>query len=190
MQDTQSYTSPFVFILQQLEAAEQERLAASIEPPKRPRGRPPKVEESPLLPNAYRHVLKDEDSEFDKQYVLLSKADKVDAPSATISAPIVVTDGCLAIVMPAADGKFACVLNEKLIGTSKHQDYWEYHYARGDLRNAADFKIGKFVRVSSTGAVDAVYAAAKGRKCTVLPPTVLSPTDHAEIAAALEVSYG
>jgi hypothetical protein len=175
--------SPFLFILNQLEAAE---LAAkkAADPPKRPRGRPPKVVEEPLLPNAYRHVLSDEDSEFDKH--ILSLNEELDEQPVAPQAP---TDGKLAIVIPTQNEKYICVFEGKVIGTSKHQDYWEYHYSRGDLRNAANLKIGKFVRVTLTGDVERIFSAACGHKCNPLPLTFLTSAEMIEIGVAVQAAH-
>lgn len=181
--------SPFLFILNQLEAAETARLQEAAEPPKRPRGRPPKIEEPPLLPGAFRHVLSDEDSEFDKQ---LLRAERASPPTVEpVVTAAVPTKGSLAIIVPNA-GKFSCVFNGKVIGTSKHKDYWEYHYARGDLKSAQDCPIGKFVRVTSVGAVECVASAQhlkeRGVKGSMLPPSILSTDELIMLAEALNVT--
>lgn len=178
--------SPLLFILNQLDAAEEAKRQESIEPPKRPRGRPPKVEEPPLLPGAYRHILSDEDSEFDKQLLRLERASAPTVEPIAVAVPP--TSGSLAIVVPVAE-KFSCVYNGKVIGTSKHKDYWEYHYARGDLRSAQGCAIGMFVRVSETGAVESVASAQHlkehGVKGSMLPTSVLTQAELAMLTEAL-----
>lgn len=183
--------SPFLFILNQLEAAEISRQQEAAEPPKRPRGRPPKIEEPPLMPGAYRHVLSDEDSEFDKQLLREERTTLPNVkPEIVAAAPIA---GALAIIVPAAE-KFSCVLNGKVIGTSKHKDYWEYHYARGDLKNAQSYGIGKFVRVTTAGAVECIASAhhlkEHGVKGSMLPTSILSTAELSMLAEALSVGRG
>lgn len=182
--------SPILFFLNQLEAAEKAKLEEAIEPPKRPRGRPPKVEEPPLLPGAYRHVLSDEDSEFDKQLLRLERATSPTATVKPVVAAVPPTTGLLAVIVPSA-GKFSCVYDGKVLGTSKHKDYWEYHYARGDLRCAQGRAISKFVRVTDAGIVESVASAQhlkeRGLKGAMLPTSTLSQPEHAVLASALAV---
>lgn len=180
-------SSPFLFILNQLEAAEAAARKAAEPPPKRPRGRPPKVEEEPLLPGAYRHVLSDEDSEFDKQ--ILREAEEQDEPQ--VALPQVDVNGLLAVVVPT-DGKYVCVYNGKVIGSSKHKDYWEYHWARGDLRSAQQYRISKFARVSPVGVVESLSSALalrkQGTKYAFLPVTDLALGEQAMINEAIIVA--
>jgi hypothetical protein len=48
-----------------------------------------------------------------------------------------------AVVVPEGI-KFACFINDVKIGISKFQDYFEYHYARRDLKALNGFNISKF----------------------------------------------
>lgn len=179
--------SPFLFILNQLEAAEVAKQKAAEPPPKRPRGRPPKVEvkEEPLPLGVTRHVLSDEDSEFDKQIL---REEEQEAPRPP---PQVDVNGLLAIVIPT-DGKFVCVYDGKVIGSSKHKDYWEYHWARGDLRSAQQYRISKFVRVTDAGAVESVSSAMTLRKDGVkhafLPTADVTTAELEMISEALLVA--
>jgi hypothetical protein len=148
MQELSSPFAPFIFILNQLEAAGK-AVTEALNPPKRPRGRPPKVEEPPLLPGAYRHVLRDDDSEDDKAIL------KEDKPkeSAQPDVPPELISESIAVIIPY-NGKYACILGGQVIGTSKHKDYWEYHYGRGDLRSEALRQVAKFIRVDTHGSIE------------------------------------
>lgn len=179
--------SPFLFILNQLEAAEEAKLQEALEPIKRPRGRPPKIEEPPLLPGAYRHILSDEDSEFDKQLLRLEPTiDQLDEQPKSIA----IANGALAIIAPAA-GKYSCICNGKVIGTSKHKDYWEYHHARGDLRASQEHPISLFVRISQAGNVEAIssaqYIKLHGIKGSMLPIDTLTQAELAIITEQLQL---
>ena len=153
--------SPFLFILNQLEAAERAAAEAAKEPPKRPRGRPPKVEEPPLLPGAIRHVLSDEDSEEDKRMLRLERKLELAAtspPPVTRQVPAKLAGDKLAVIVPWM-GKYACLVDGEVFGTSKHPDYWEHHLAKGDLRKAASFSIAKFAHVDLAGVVESLVSA-------------------------------
>lgn len=182
--------SPFLFILNQLEAAEQAAKEAQVEPPKRPRGRPPKEEPEPLAPGAYRHVLSDEDSEHDKQLMRLEKKlERVESAPVTVrQVPVRTGDGKLAIIVPTGD-KFTCVIDKQVFGVSKYPDYWEHHYAKGDLRKASDVNILKFVRVTELGVVDSLSSAellrTVGQKGAKLNAITLQPSELTVIQEAL-----
>lgn len=172
--------NPFLFILTQLEAAEAAKLAESIEPPKRARGRPPKPVEPPLLPGAYRHYLSDEEPEVAKR---INK--KPEPPTA--NEPYVGLTGMMAVIIPTAD-KYTCLFNGKVLGTSKHKDYWEYHYAKGDLKSIKESSVKKFVRLNDSGDIVCLSCAEKlktaGQRAAVLKEFNLSDDELSEIAQA------
>lgn len=178
--------SPFLFILNQLEAAEATKKKAAEPPPKRPRGRPPKIEvkEEPIPVGVIRHVLSDEDSEFDKQILREEDQEVVRPP------PQVDVNGQLAVIIPTAD-KFVCVYDGKIVGSSKHKDYWEYHWARGDLRSSQQYRISKFVRITEAGSVESVSSAMtlrkEGVKHAFLPTTDITSLEQDTIKAAISI---
>lgn len=96
----------------------------------------------------------------------------------------------LAVTVPFL-GKFACVITGKVIGVSKHPDYFEYHYRLGDLKNACVEGLTKFVRVDGKGQVESVLLTealrTKGTKVEQQPTESLTDQDLAEIASAVEL---
>lgn len=68
-----------------------------------------------------------------------------------------------AVVIPD-DGMFACIIDNARIGTSKHKDYFEYHFRRGDIKALAQHKIGEFVYMGADGSVESVVDATKAKK--------------------------
>ena len=182
--------SPLIFILEQLEAAEKAVQQAS-NPLKRPRGRPPKQEEPPLLPNAIRHVLSDEDSEEDKRLLMLEqKLEQVATAPTSIRQVLAKTNSTtVAVIIPTGD-KYTCIFGAESFGVSKHADYWEYHYAKGDLRKAANADISKFVHVNADGFIETITSAklllSAGIKGAKLSADALLPAELLEIQAALQ----
>lgn len=65
-----------------------------------------------------------------------------------------------AIVSPAGD-KFVCVVNNKVIGTSRYPDYFQFHNNRGDLKALANVSIGKFIYLNGIGKIDHIEEAKK-----------------------------
>jgi hypothetical protein len=55
-----------------------------------------------------------------------------------------------------AVGKFSCKLNGKHLGSSKHFDYFEYHYHRNDITSLCALIIDEFVYLNEDGSVKEV----------------------------------
>lgn len=87
--------------------------------------------------------------------------------------------------------KFACVVAGKVIGLSRHPDYFEYHYRLRDLKKIRIEGLTKFIRVDGQGQVESVVLAetllTKGAKIESLPVESLTDEEKAEIAAAIEL---
>lgn len=62
-----------------------------------------------------------------------------------------------AFVMKAGD-KFKCVVGDKKIGASIHQDYFKYHHGRGDIKGL-NVHIDQFVYLDDLGHVGYVINA-------------------------------
>ena len=96
----------------------------------------------------------------------------------------------LAITVPFLE-KFACVVAGKIIGLSRHPDYFEYHYRLRDLKKIRIEGLTKFIRVDGQGQVENIVLAAtlltKGAKIESLPVGSLTNEDKTEIAAAVEL---
>lgn len=90
--------------------------------------------------------------------------------TATVSHPVT------AFVMKEGD-KFVCVIDKERIGASKHEDYFEYHLRRGDVKVLKDSSIQKFAYVDDTGTVTKIVDVA-----APVDPTV--PKISAEIKKA------
>lgn len=95
----------------------------------------------------------------------------------------------LAITVPFLE-KFACVVAGKIIGLSRHPDYFEYHYRLRDLKKIRIEGLTKFIRVDGQGQVESIVLAetllTKGAKIESLPVESLTDEDKAEIAATVE----
>lgn len=63
------------------------------------------------------------------------------------------------------EGKFATVIDGKLIGTSKHKDYSVFHWKARDVQSLKRVELTKFVFVDRTGKADEVIdcSALEGR---------------------------
>jgi hypothetical protein len=96
----------------------------------------------------------------------------------------------LAITVPFIE-KFACVVADKIIGLSRHPDYFEYHYRLRDLKKIRIEGLSKFIRVDGQGQVESIVLAetllTKGAKIESQPVESLTDEDKAEIAAAIEL---
>ena len=57
-----------------------------------------------------------------------------------------------------AVGKFSCKLDGKHLGSSKHFDYFEYHYRRNDIVSLCALNIDEFVYLNDDGSVKEVKA--------------------------------
>lgn len=94
----------------------------------------------------------------------------------------------LAITVPFLE-KFACVVAGKIIGLSRHPDYFEYHYRLRDLKKIRIEGLTKFIRVDSQGQVESIVLAEtlliKGAKIESQPVESLANEDKAEIATAI-----
>jgi hypothetical protein len=99
----------------------------------------------------------------------------------------------LAVTVPVA-GKYSCVVAGKVIGTSKHKDYWEYHYRLGDLRSLRGASLSKFVRVDERHEVESVLSAEglrdKAVRDAVLPKDALTSEELAEVSGAVQLVHG
>ena len=96
----------------------------------------------------------------------------------------------LAITVPFLE-KFACVVAGKIIGLSRHPDYFEYHYRLRDLKKIRIEALTKFIRVDGQGQVESIVLAetllTKGAKIESQPVESLTNEEKAEIAAAIEL---
>ena len=64
----------------------------------------------------------------------------------------------IATITPFID-KFACVVAGKIIGLSRHPDYFEYHYRLRDLKKIRIEGLTKFIRVDGQGQVESIVLA-------------------------------
>lgn len=96
----------------------------------------------------------------------------------------------LAITVPFLE-KFACVVAGKVIGLSRHPDYFEYHYRLRDLKKIRIEGLTKFIRVDGQGQVESIVLAetllTKGAKIESLPVESLTDEERSEIAASIEL---
>ncbi len=96
----------------------------------------------------------------------------------------------LAITVPFLD-KFACVVAGKIIGLSRHNDYFEFHFRLRDLKKIRIEGLTKFIRVDSKGQVESVLLAesllAKDTKSAVLPNDSLNDEEMAFVLSAIEL---
>lgn len=96
----------------------------------------------------------------------------------------------IAITVPFLE-KFACVVADKIIGLSRHPDYFEYHFRLRDLKKIRIEGLSKFIRVDGQGQVESIVLAetllTKGAKVELQPVESLTNEEKAEIAAAVEL---
>ena len=96
----------------------------------------------------------------------------------------------LAISIPFLE-KFACVVADKIIGLSRHPDYFEYHYRLNDLKKIRIEGLTKFVQVDGQGQVKSVLLAevlrAKDTKAAMLPNDSLNDEEMAVVLSAIEL---
>ena len=96
----------------------------------------------------------------------------------------------IAITVPFLE-KFACVVAGKIIGISRHPDYFEYHARLRDLKKIRIEGLTKFIRVDGQGQVESIVLAetllTKGAKIESQPVESLTDEDKTEIAAAIEL---
>lgn len=96
----------------------------------------------------------------------------------------------IAVTAPFLD-KFACVVAGKIIGLSKFDDYFQYHYRLRDLKKIRLEGLTKFIRVDAQGQVKSIVLAetllTKGAKIESQPVESLTDKEKAEIAAAVEL---
>lgn len=94
----------------------------------------------------------------------------------------------LAITVPL-NGKFSCVVAGKVIGTSKHPDYFEYHYRLQDVKKVCIDGLTKFVRVDAQGQVQGILLTeallAKDAKAAAQPNDSLSDDEIAVVRDAI-----
>lgn len=96
----------------------------------------------------------------------------------------------LAITVPFLE-KFACVVAGKIVGLSRHPDYFEYHFRLRDLKKIRIEGLTKFIRVNGQGQVESIVLAeallTKRAKIESQPVESLTDEDKVEIAAAFEL---
>lgn len=96
----------------------------------------------------------------------------------------------LAITVPFLE-KFACVVAGKIVGLSRHPDYFEYHYRLRDLKKIRIEGLTKFIRVNGQGQVESIVLTeallTKGAKIESQPVESLTDEEKVEIAAAIEL---
>ena len=96
----------------------------------------------------------------------------------------------LAITVPFLE-KFACVAAGKIIGLSRHPDYFEYHYRLRDLKKIRIEGLTKFIRVDGQGQVESIVLAetllTKGAKIESQPVESLTDEEKTEIGSAIEL---
>ena len=96
----------------------------------------------------------------------------------------------LAITIPVLE-KFTCVAAGKIIGISRHPDYFEYHYRLRDLKKIRIEGLTKFVRVDGQGQVESIVLVetllTKGAKIESQPVESLTDDEITEIAAAFQL---
>lgn len=96
----------------------------------------------------------------------------------------------LAITVPFLE-KFACVVAGKIIGISRHCDYWEYHWRLRDLKKIRIEGLTKFIRVDGQGQVESILLAealrAKDTKAAVLPTDSLNDEEMSVVLSAIEL---
>lgn len=96
----------------------------------------------------------------------------------------------LAITVPFLE-KFACVVEGKIIGISRHCDYWEYHWRLRDLKKIRIEGLTKFIRVDGQGQVESILLAealhTKDTKAAVLPTDSLNDEEMAVVLSAIEL---
>ena len=94
----------------------------------------------------------------------------------------------LAITVPL-NGKFSCVVAGKVIGTSKHPDYFEYHYRLQDVKKVCIDGLTKFVRVDDQGQVQSILLTeallAKDAKAAAQPNDSLNDDEIAVVRDAI-----
>jgi hypothetical protein len=80
------------------------------------------------------------------------------------------------VTRDASNNKFICTINGQSIGASKHEDYFEYHYKRGDIARLNSFIIDQFAYMNDDGTVkatkDAVKAAPKNKPAETAPTEI------------------
>ena len=90
-----------------------------------------------------------------------------------------------------ANNKFVCTVNGTSIGASKHEDYFEYHYRRGDIARLNNLQIDQFAYMNEDGSVkeikEAKRAAPKDQPGTAAPTAI---TVEAAQAAPTTTSNG
>ena len=96
----------------------------------------------------------------------------------------------IAVTAPFLD-KFACVVAGKIIGLSKFDDYFQYHYRLRDLKKIRIEGLTKFIRVDGQDQVESIVLVenllTKGAKIEPQPVESLTDEEKAEIAAAVEL---
>lgn len=61
-----------------------------------------------------------------------------------------------AFIIPMDADRFACILDDVKIGTSKDPEYFEYHYKRGDVKALKSHVIKQFIYTTPEGKVTQV----------------------------------
>ncbi len=93
----------------------------------------------------------------------------------------------LAVTVPFHE-KFVCVIAGKVIGTSKHPDYFEYHYRLRNLKSVCAAEMTKFVRIDDKGQIVSILLAealrSKDIKVATLPADSLTDDELALVLNA------
>ena len=80
------------------------------------------------------------------------------------------------VTRDASNNKFVCTINGQSIGTYKYEDYFEYHYKRGDIARLNNLSIDQFAYMNDDGTVkatkDAVKAAPKDKPAEAAPTEI------------------
>jgi hypothetical protein len=92
-----------------------------------------------------------------------------------------------AIVQPeASTGKYVCFYNGQNLGSSKHFDYFEFHYKRNDLANLCALEITEFVYLNPDSTVKCIKPIVK-KIIAAAPEMPLPDINPAEAFSLLNV---
>jgi hypothetical protein len=66
-----------------------------------------------------------------------------------------------AFVTPLTNKKFICIANNKAVGKSNDETYFERHYITDRIKKMGDMDVSKFVYLTPTGRVDHIDIVSK-----------------------------
>lgn len=66
-----------------------------------------------------------------------------------------------AFVTPLSNKKFICIANNKAVGKSNDETYFERHYITDRIKKMGDMDVNKFVYLTPTGKVDHIDIVSK-----------------------------